>query len=106
MTHRRRKPTRIRIKKRSLLKWLAIFVGILSFHGFYSYAHRNDWQLAEYLFTGRVKQGDLFFIIPMPPILDDVVSWMAYEGATSLFIPIVILAVCIFLWVYSKRREY
>ena len=103
MTHRRRKPARIRIKKSSLLKLLAIFVGILSLHGFYSYAHRNDWQLAEDLFTGRVKQGDLFFMISMPPILEDVVSWMSYEGGTSLFIPIVILAVCIFLWIYSKK---
>ena len=86
-----------------VLKCLAVFGGVLSLHGLYAYAHKNDWWLAGEVITGEVKQGDLFFVIPMPPILNDIVSWMSYEGVQSWFVPIVILGVCIFVWVYSRR---
>lgn len=85
---------------RKLIQATSIFGFVLSAHGIYAWAHQNDWYLAVDVISGKVQQGDLFFIFRVP-VIDKAVSWMSYEGVHSLFVPILVAVVSYLLWKYQ-----
>ena len=88
-----------------LLQLICIGGFILSAHGIYSWAHRNDWQLAGEIVSGNVNQGDLFFRFRIP-VIDGVVSWMSYESVHSVIVPLAVLVASFLLWKYGYRIFY
>lgn len=83
--------------KGRVLRVISIFGFVVSAHGFYAWMHKNDWQLAVDVASGKVQQGDLFFRFTIP-IVDKIIAWMSYESVHSILMPVVVGVVSFLLW--------
>jgi len=76
---------------------IALFAILIGLHGIYVYFNR-----IELFFTLETNYSKLFLVIPTPVFLQPIVFWATKEGLQSWFMPALILAFAVWLFIKSR----